>query len=87
MVSLETVRASNAKLKNLPPGLVALFGILIYVTSLKGLAAEHFLQLVPRAALEKAPSSSSIAKLTNPAFILSGGMSQGALHIRWFSST
>lgn len=26
MVSLEAVRASNAKLKNLPPGLVALFG-------------------------------------------------------------
>ena len=26
MVSLEAVRLSNAKLKNLPPGLVALFG-------------------------------------------------------------
>ena len=76
MVSLEAVRASNAKLKNLPPGLVALFGIYIFAfLSLKALKAEHTMQLVPRVALEKAPSSSSIAKLTNPAFISSGGMS------------
>lgn len=30
MVSLESVRASNEKLKNLPPGLVALFGISMF---------------------------------------------------------